>query len=218
MVLLALTPFAVVAQENCKVLLPQIADSYTGACKNGLADGKGEAFGTDQYKGDFKKGLPEGKGVYIWQTGDKYEGSWKKGLREGQGIYSFKSEGKDTVITGIWKEDKYIGTAAIKPYLITYRSGIPRASFLKSGDFPGYIVFKFSRAGGSTNDINDLMMQGNTGNEMITSNFTGFEQVTFPFEGRIKFMAPNALRTAVIHCEMHYKINEPGAWIITIYY
>ncbi|MDZ7635507.1 MAG: hypothetical protein U5L72_14175 [Bacteroidales bacterium] len=218
MVLLALPPFAVVAQENCKVLLPQIADSYTGTCKNGLADGKGEAFGTDQYNGEFKKGLPEGKGVYIWQAGDKYDGSWKKGLREGQGIYTFKSEGRDTVISGIWKEDRYIGTTEVKPYQITYRSGIARASIMKSGDVPGYVVYKFSRAGGSVDDINELMMQGTTGDEMITSNFTGFEQVKFPFEGKIKFTAPNALRTSMIRCEMHYKINEPGAWTVTIYY
>jgi hypothetical protein len=218
MVLLVMAPLAAVAQANCKVLLPRIADSYTGACKNGLADGQGEAFGADQYKGEFKKGLPEGKGVYIWQTGEKHEGSWKKGLREGHGTYSFNNEGRDSVITGIWKADQYIGEKAIKPYVITYRSGIARASFLKSGDFPNYVVYKFSRAGGSTDDIRDLMMQGSTGDESVSSNFTGFEQVTFPFEGKIKFIAPNALRTAMITCELQYKISEPGAWTITIYY
>jgi len=206
------------AQETCKVLLPQISGSYTGSCKNGLADGKGEALGTDQYKGEFRKGLPEGKGVYIWQTGEKYDGSWKKGLREGTGTYTFKSDGKDTVLTGIWKEDKYVGEKAVATYVIQYRSGISRVSCLKSGDTPNYVVYKFSRAGGSADDINELMLTGSTGTETISNNFTGFEDVTFPFEGKIKFIAPNALRTAMMACELRYVINEPGAWTITIYY
>ncbi len=216
-VLMFLMPAMLIAQDNCKVLLPKIADSYTGGCKNGLADGNGEAYGIDQYKGEFKKGLPEER-VFMLASGEKYEGSWKKGLREGQGIFTLKSDGRDSVITGYWKEDNYVGAAEIKPYTITFRSGISRASFLKSGDFPNYVVYKFSRAGGSADDINNLLMQGSTGDETVTSNFTGFEQVTFPFEGKIKFSAPNALRTAMINCELQFKINQPGAWTVTIYY
>jgi len=217
---LTVSSFLVVlfSQDNCKVLMPAISDSYTGTCKQGLADGKGEALGTDQYNGYFKKGLPEGKGVYIWQTGEKYDGSWKKGLREGTGTYTFKSDGKDTVLTGIWKEDKYVGEKAVATYVIQYRSGISRVSCLKSGDTPNYVVYKFSRAGGSADDINELMLTGSTGTETISNNFTGFEDVTFPFEGKIKFIAPNALRTAMMACELRYVINEPGAWTITIYY
>ncbi len=71
----------------------------------------------DQYNGEFKKGLPEGTGIYIWETGEKYEGSWKKGMRDGEGSYTFKSEGKDTVLTGIWKEDKYVGKQEVAPYV-----------------------------------------------------------------------------------------------------
>lgn len=216
--ILSLLANHVYAQENCKVLLQQISGSYTGSCKNGLADGEGEALGIDQYKGEFKKGLPEGQGVYIWQTGEKYEGSWKKGLREGKGTYTFKSDGKETAMTGIWKEDKYVGEKAVAPYVILYKNSITRVSCMKSGDLPNYVVYKFSRAGGSASDINELMLTGSTGDETISGNFIGFEQVTFPFEGKIKFVAPNALRTAMMSCELRYQINEPGAWTITIYY
>lgn len=217
-VCLTLLTTGVYAQENCKVLMPKISDGYTGSCKNGLADGKGEAFGTDQYKGEFKKGLPDGQGLYIWQTGEKYEGSWKKGLKDGNGRYTFKSNGKDTVMAGIWKEDKYIGEKAVAPYVILYKNSISRVTCIKSGDLPNYVVYKFSRAGGSADDINELMLTGSTGDESISSNFIGFEQVTFPFEGKIKFIAPNALRTATMSCELRYQINEPGAWTVTIFY
>lgn len=215
---LSLMSNTIMAQGTCKVLMPNIAESYTGDCKGGLADGKGEAMGVDQYNGEFKKGLPEGKGVYIWQSGEKYEGSWKKGMREGNGSYTFKSDGKETVMTGIWKDDKYVGEKAVAPYVVLFKNSITRASFVKSGNMPNYVVYKFSRAGGSANDINELMLTGSSGDESISSNFIGFEQVTFPFEGKIKFIAPNALRTAMMSCELRYQINEPGAWTITIYY
>ena len=54
------------AQTNCKVLDSDIAGSYVGGCKDGLADGKGEARGRDSYVGEFKAGLPHGQGTYVW--------------------------------------------------------------------------------------------------------------------------------------------------------
>jgi hypothetical protein len=122
------------------------------------------------------------------------------------------------VLTGVWKEDKYVGEKAVSPYVILYKNSISRVSCIKSGDDPNYVVYKFSRAGGSASDINELILTGSSGNETISSNFIGFEQVSFPFEGKIKFIAPNALHTAMISCELRYKINEAGAWTVTIYY
>jgi hypothetical protein len=205
------------AQNMCKVLDPRINSSYTGSCKKGLADGKGEAAGVDQYKGEFRKGLPDGIGIYIWQTGEKYEGSWKKGMRDGQGSYTFRSNGKDTVITGIWKEDKYVGERQMAPYVIKYRNSITRVSCIRMGDQP-YVLYKFSRSGGSADDISGLLIQGSSGEETITSNFTGFERVTFPFEGKVKFSAPNVFHTITVNCELQLVINQPGSWIVTIYY
>lgn len=54
------------AQTNCKVLDSDISGSYVGGCKDGLADGKGEARGRDSYVGEFKAGLPHGQGTYVW--------------------------------------------------------------------------------------------------------------------------------------------------------
>ena len=78
------------AQTQCKVLKPEISGSYVGECKKGLADGLGEATGTDFYKGEFVKGWPEGKGTYLWTNGATYQGEWKKGMRDGIGTYLYK--------------------------------------------------------------------------------------------------------------------------------
>jgi hypothetical protein len=60
-------------QNDCKVLKPEISDSYSGGCKNGLAEGKGVARGIDYYEGQFNKGMPAGKGTYYWADGTYYE-------------------------------------------------------------------------------------------------------------------------------------------------
>lgn len=208
---------AIYAQSDCKVLLPAIGDSYTGSCKQGLANGKGEAFGIDRYKGDFRKGFPDGVGTYVWQTGESYEGEWEKGLRNGNGKYTFKYGGKDSVLAGVWKEDKYIGERALAPYVIEYRNSIGRVSCIKMGNRP-YVKYKFSRNGEESNNISDLLMQGSSGSERTGTSFAGFEQVTFPFKGKVTFKAPSSFMTSILTCELRLVINDPGSWIVTIFY
>ena len=117
------------AQDSgCKVLMESISGTYIGDCKKGLADGHGKAQGTDSYEGQFRKGLPNGTGTYIWSTGETYTGQWKKGIREGQGKYVFNSLGRDSVLTGYWKDNKYVGEKPLDPYVIEYRNSIGRVS------------------------------------------------------------------------------------------
>jgi len=205
-------------QNLCKVLMPRIADSYTGSCKGGLADGKGEAAGVDRYTGEFKKGLPDGEGTYIWQTGEVFRGMWKKGMRDGRGELAFN---RDSVLTGIWKEDKYVGKEVVAPYTIGYKNNVGRVTFQKMGDDRFYVKYKFSRSGEASSfiAITDLMLQGSSGTENISTNFTGFENITFPFEGKVQFTSPSAMNPNIIlNCELRFKINEPGPWLISIYY
>jgi hypothetical protein len=206
------------AQSSCKVLKPEIAGSYTGSCKQGFADGEGEAKGEDYYKGNFAKGLPEGKGTYIWKNGAVYKGEWRKGMRNGNGTYTSKGESKDTVLSGKWRNDIFIGNPnSSQQYLVEYRNGVGRVSFIKVGERP-YIKYVFSRNGGENNNISNLLMQGSSGQEKTQTSFTGFEQVTFPFRGKVNFSAPNAFNTAILTCELRFVVNEPGSWLVTISY
>jgi len=222
LLILTITVFTLVVygQNECKVLLPGISDKYTGPCKQGMADGRGEASGIDRYTGDFKKGLPDGEGTYIWQTGEKYTGEWKKGKRDGNGEYISKQNGIETSLSGIWKADEYIGKEVLSPYKIGHRNNIGRIACTKVGEQPFYVKYKFSRAGEASSflAISNLLLRGSSGTENITTSFTGFENVTFPFEGNVKFKAPNSLNTAELDCELRFTINEPGNWLVTIYY
>ena len=110
------------AQESCKVLMAGISGQYEGECRKGKASGKGKAEGTDLYIGEFKEGLPHGKGTYRWKNGDFYEGEWANGKKQGTGGMSIKRSGKtDSVITGFWKKDTYIGKHE-KPFKIINRT------------------------------------------------------------------------------------------------
>lgn len=209
------------SQNLCKVLMPTIGDSYTGSCKQGLADGKGEASGADRYVGEFKKGLPDGDGSYFWQTGEVYHGQWKKGMKEGKGQLILKTMKGDSIVAGIWKADRYVGKEAVSPYVIGYRNNIGRVTVIKAGDERLYVKYKFSRSGEASSfvAITDLMLQGSSGTENISTNFTGFENITFPFEGKVQFTAPSTLNPSItLNCELRLKINEPGPWLVTIYY
>ncbi len=207
---------SVFGQGDCKVLLPALEGTYTGDCKAGLADGTGEAIGEDYYKGEFVKGLPDGVGNYLWKNGSTYTGDWKKGKRHGKGRYESATQEGDSILAGDWRNDKFIGAKTPPPYVVEYRTGIGRVSCMKVGNRP-YVKYKFSRLGAEGFSlINNLLMQSGSGSEKIAPDFTGYEQVNFPFWGRMTFNAPNAFYTASINCELRITINEPGAWIVTI--
>ena len=204
-------------QTTCKVLKPSISGTYTGACKRDYAHGKGEAIGIDKYIGEFKKGFPDGIGTYYWQTGEIFQGQWKNGLRNGKGEFTFTYMGRDSLLTGIWKGDKYAGERLLASYVIEYKNSIGRVTCIKVGDRP-YVQYKFSPRGGVLDNTSNLFLQGSSGSETASTSFVGFDQVTFPFKGKITFNAPNSLNTAMLTCELRFLINEPGSWVVTLFY
>lgn len=86
---------------NCTVNDSDIADEYSGGCKNGLAHGKGVAQGKDKYEGMFKNGNANGYGIYTWATGDRYEGQWQDNKLNGKGIYTWVNGGR---YEGQWQD------------------------------------------------------------------------------------------------------------------
>ena len=68
-IICSLHPSILNAQEDtswCKVKVRNLVGTYTGDCKLGLADGKGDAKGIEHYTGNFKEGFPNGNGVYYY--------------------------------------------------------------------------------------------------------------------------------------------------------
>lgn len=137
------------SQQNdstSKVLLKEIAGSYKGDCKNGLANGKGTAIGEDTYKGMFQNGLPEGKGTYTYKNGNVFSGEWKHGLKDGKGKFAQYINGKATVITGYWKNGDYVGiTKPADNYRITNLSSIENYSVKETPGDKNVIEISFEK-------------------------------------------------------------------------
>lgn len=95
---------------DCKVMLSDIQEQYTGDCKKGLANGKGTATGINRYIGQFKDGLPDGKGIYYYADSTYFEGSFQEGVREGKGeLHLLGVDNSDSIQSGYWSGGKYVG-------------------------------------------------------------------------------------------------------------
>ncbi|MDN5201290.1 hypothetical protein QQ008_07955 [Fulvivirgaceae bacterium BMA10] len=196
------------AQDNCKVSMESISGTYEGGCKKGLADGIGEAKGTDSYKGQFKKGLPNGKGVYTWANGNVYDGEWKKGKMHGQGKMMVKvSQDADSTYIGYWQNDEYIGTEK-EPYKILNQDPkITSMTFTrKSGDKQQIDIIyeqlgkKIRHAG-----ISLKPMSGAFGNVVDNGFVKSVQFVQYPFR-------------AIINSSENFEIQitQPGHWEIKV--
>jgi hypothetical protein len=90
---LAFSPLGASAQAACRVLDPELAAAYHGGCKNGLAEGYGEAKGAAEYRGGFHAGRKHGNGAKAWPSGDRYEGEFVADRKEGIGKYTWSLRG-----------------------------------------------------------------------------------------------------------------------------
>jgi hypothetical protein len=99
-------------KKGCKIAnpFPQPGESVTwsGGCKNGLADGRGsmqwfiDGKPMDKFEGNLKEGWADGQGTLEREDG-RYTGDWKRSLQDGRGRF----EGRDgTTYEGEWKEGK----------------------------------------------------------------------------------------------------------------
>ena len=96
--------------SGCKVVALNLLASYKGECKNGLANGQGEAFGIQHYTGSFKDGLPNGFGTFYYDDSTYHTGYFQDGAKEGKGEAHYLHKGKqDSVIKGYWSGNEFRG-------------------------------------------------------------------------------------------------------------
>lgn len=95
----------------CMVADPDLQVQYSGGCRDGRAEGYGEAHGSARYRGEFKAGRPHGKGVKTWPGDERYEGDFVEGRKEGTGMYVWgrRSRWPGQRYTGGWVNDRRHG-------------------------------------------------------------------------------------------------------------
>jgi hypothetical protein len=87
--------------------LPGESISWTGLCRNDLAQGRGvlQWFKGDKptarYDGELRNGKMNGRGYYTWPDGDSYKGEYRDDLRNGRGVYTWASGNR---YEGEWRD------------------------------------------------------------------------------------------------------------------
>ena len=203
------------SQESCNVLKPEIAGTYEGKCKNGLAHGKGLAIGTDRYEGQFSKGLPNGSGKYTWQNGTVYIGEWSDGERNGTGRYIMKTMSGDSIQDGIWNKDVYIGPKPQNPF-VNYKTGIDRYAFHKNNTTKNRVLIDIYQNGIRNRNISNFNMSTTSGTDTKVGESVGYDYIIFPVTIKIRYTARNKLNTISYEVQFEFEIFEPGDWTVEL--
>ena len=203
-------------QETCKVLKPGIDSAYHGKCKKGLAHGKGKADGIDSYLGKFVDGLPDGKGTYTWANGDQYIGQWDQGRKNGEGTLTLKLNEKDSIVSGLWKDDNYLGPKPDNPKVIN-NVGVDRHTFKKISDAKDRVLVKILQNGMKNTGVSNFLMSGTTGVETMLGQDVGYDFVEFPITIKVSYITFNKMHTDQYPVHFEFKISEPGDWRVEIH-
>jgi len=207
--------FSIQAQDSCNVLVPNLKGSYSGGCKKGLANGKGEAKGKDRYKGNFKKGYPNGIGTYYWSTGEIYVGEWKKGKRDGEGSFTFKIENRDTTVSGLWKNDIYAGPMVKSPKVLRVNN-IDQYKIKKTGGIQKRVMINFQQNGSYNTEIENLMLTATSGTNAKSGSLEGFDNLSFPVTIVVRYDTYNKLKTMKYNAYIEFTIFEEGDWEVRL--
>ncbi|MBC8319441.1 MAG: hypothetical protein H8E34_01830 [Bacteroidetes bacterium] len=207
-------PKVLISQGKCKVLLASISETYEGKCKKGLAVGIGIATGIDKYDGRFRQGYPHGKGTYTWASGDEYIGEWDYGKRQGVGTYIFSYSGKDSIQTGIWKDDRYTGPVPPPPNVIRSYN-LQKYSFRKLGDL-NKLSIEIYMNGTINSTIENLRIFSSNGSYQNIGQKIVFDNIFFPATFKITYVTWNKLHTAKHEVIFEFEIYEQGDWLLKL--
>lgn len=196
------------AGQECQVSLEALQGDYAGECRKGKAHGLGEAIGMDRYKGTFKKGLPDGKGTYTWANGNKYTGEFKKGRKDGKGELIFSTKQGDSLVTGFWKKDEYLGQYE-KPYQKLDKSqnisSINLTRIQKNLNSLRFTI-RENQTNLKSPVLTFSLLDGQFQNQVDNRDFVELTGVTFPIRLKVFY------RQEYVELE----IFEPGLWNIVM--
>jgi hypothetical protein len=149
--------FIYAQQDNssCKVIMKELTGTYTGECKKGLADGKGEASGLQHYTGMFKDGMPNGTGIYNYSESEYYNGNFQDGIKEGKGEMHYIRKGMDdSIVKGYWSGGEFKGSKYIT-YTFTTTEQFDMTEITPSKISGNTISFEIGTTSGSPNGATD---------------------------------------------------------------
>ena len=145
---------------------PDTSITWSGACGNGLAQGKGIVQWSEggkpfrRYEGEYRDGKENGRGLYTyangsrieaefrdgringrgtaaWGTGSGYEGEWRDGKLHGRGTYT---DANGDRYEGEWRDGKPQGTGTLRKSDGQVFSGTWTAGCFRQGDKRAWLM------------------------------------------------------------------------------
>ena len=111
------------------------------------------------------------------------------------------------------KTTKRVETKASK---VIMKRNIERVMLSKKGDQGNHVEILVMESGMPLRNLDNLQMIGSSGSTVSTSNYQGFENISLPFEGYVKYSSRNKMGTVVYDREVRFVMNEPGKWVLRI--
>jgi len=206
--------FSQQGSQKCKVLLKELSGTYSGGCKDGLAEGQGIAIGTDSYSGAFKKGLPSGNGMYKYKNGDVYTGSFKNGLKDGKGEYRFNVNGRDSIITGSWKKGIFRGKTTDEGYRVTSNIGASNYSIYSTTDTVNVVEISFERVEKTVQFPANLSVSVTSGYKSIMNRKIVVNGYTLPVVCSMHYTIMRGMEKQ--ECFFDFMITKQGKWEVRL--
>jgi len=154
-----------------------------------------------------------------YSDGSKYVGKWKKGVRNGEGKLILKSNGKDSIVHGIWKDGNYFGKIKLKQYEVIRKSAVPRYRIKKVGDTYNRVTIEVKN-NNSTFSMTTSNLFGSNGNLTFNQGDAIFEDINvFPFTCEMRYVMVSKTGWAgssPYDVEFIFKIFEKGDWLVVI--
>ena len=205
-------------QNDCKAIINDEIVAYEGDCRKGFAHGQGKTVGDEYYEGRFKKGRPHGFGTFYYANGNTFEGGWSNGMKDGEGKLVMKRlNAPDSILTGFWKRDKYLGES--KPqaaYKVTRNEKVRRYRIEKVNDVEPAVEIRITRNAARWSSYSNFVMLGNPGVQYAAGTQMGYKDVNFPFTGAVSMTVPNLMGSNNYPVYFEFTITEPGRWTVTI--
>ena len=213
------------AQADCKVTDSNLSGIYQGECKNGMADGKGEAKGVHKYNGTFKAGIPEGNGTYYFNDNMYYIGAFKHGIKEGKGEMHYIRNGSDSIVKGFWSGDEFRG----RDYITYSLSGEKRFEQFEprpSKETGNIVTFELSTTSGAPNGRSATVTEGSVLliTELYSTNGVEVRKLS-EFNSGFRSTVKYEIEKFPVKLTCHLTIGEPvyielykaAKWMIKVY-
>ena len=198
-----------------KVLLNEISGSYKGGCRDGLAEGKGNAEGEDRYSGEFKAGLPDGKGKYTYKNGNVYNGYFSKGLKNGKGKFVVTEGGMNQTVTGYWKDGEYAGPEDPEAdYRITNQSGLNNVVIRKVNATDNKVTVTMVNGGMQTYVPRDLRIHNSSG--FLKQEIKNFSVTMFNLPLTVEIHFTIRMGESDKECFLFFDILKAGSYDVVI--